>query len=85
MEMLLIWLYEIIIIYLEFVINNSSVLDEIKMKLTVSENELKTRLVQQSHEALKTLIQSAENFRRKKAKSANFFDLFYKEAKKLII
>lgn len=49
------------------------------------ESELKLKLVQQSREAIKTLIQSAENSRRKKEKYTNFFDLFYKEAKKHII
>lgn len=48
------------------------------------ESEIKRKLAEQSHEAIKTLIQSAENSRRNKAKSTNFIDSFFREAKKHI-
>jgi hypothetical protein len=50
----------------------------------LQESEIKKKLAEQSHEAIKTLIQSAESTRRNKSKSTNFMDSFFKEAKKHI-
>lgn len=50
----------------------------------IVENDLTEKLAYQSQEAIKTLIQSAELYRRNGSKSTNFFNSFFKEAKKHI-
>ena len=49
------------------------------------EIELRQKLVRQSHEAIKTLIQSADQSRRKtNTKPTDYLNSFFKEAKKHI-
>lgn len=56
------------------------------MPTAIPEKELRQKLAQQSYEAIKTLIQSAELSRRiNSPQSTDYFNLFFKEAKKHLI
>lgn len=53
--------------------------------VAIKDNNLKTKLVEQSVEAIKALIQSAETTRRSKEKYINYMNSFLKEAKQHIL